>query len=69
MNGAYSFEGNNINEVFKSLNESKVPVIFILNRVKKNKDIKEIITPIKEHFNQNNFKNYQKMKILSKLIF
>ena len=60
MNGAYSFEGNNINEVFKALNESKVPVIFILNRVKKNRDIKEIITPIKEHFNQNNFKNLSK---------
>ena len=57
MNGTYSLEGKNLDQVFKALNESKVPVYFIINRVKKEKDFKEIITPIKEHFNTNGYKN------------
>ena len=57
MNGTYSLEGDNLDQVFKALNESKVPVYFIINRVKKEKDFKEIITPITEHFNKKGCKN------------
>ena len=46
MNGTYSLEGDNSDQVFKALNESKVPVYFIINRVKKQKDFQEILTPI-----------------------
>ena len=57
MNGRYSLEGDNLDQVLKSLNESNVPVYFIINKVKKEKDFQEIITPIKEHFNQNIYNN------------
>ena len=62
-----SLEGENINELFKSLNESKCPVYFIMNKSSKkdckfSADIKPIITHLnllncKNLANQDNFIN------------
>lgn len=53
-------DANNIKEIFKILNESKCPVYFILNKIKKSikeDDLFKIIKPFKETFNQNGFNN------------
>ena len=53
-------DSNNVKEIFKELNNSKVPVFFIINKVKKTAKFNEIITPMKESLNQNGFDNLSK---------
>ena len=63
----FSLEGENINELFKTLNESKCPVFFLMNKATKKKkkfytDIDPIITKLnllgcRNLANQNNFIN------------
>lgn len=50
----------NVKEILKELNDSKIPVLFIINKVKKKANFNTIITPIKESFNQNGFNNLSK---------
>ena len=60
MNGHISLEGDNITKVFDALNKTKIPIFFIINKIKKSINIKEIIIPIKEHFNSKGFNNLSK---------
>ena len=60
MEGRMSTDGDNVKKIFKALNESKCPVFFIINKVKKTANFKEIIRPLKEFFNKNGFKNISK---------
>ena len=50
----------NIKEIFQELNNCKVPVFFIINKVKNKAKFNTIITPIKESLNQNGFNNLSK---------
>lgn len=58
--GDNSYEGENIKEIFKNLNDCKCPVYFIINEVKENDKIKKIKEPIKEYLNKNGFNNISK---------
>ena len=60
MHGQFSLEGDNITKVFDALNKTKIPMFFIINKVKKNIDFKELIIPIKQHFNSKGFNNLSK---------
>ena len=53
-------DSSNVKDIFQELNNSKVPVFFIINKVKKNSNFNSIITPMKESFNQNGFNNLSK---------
>ena len=53
-------DSNNVKEIFQELNNSKVPVYFIINKVKKNTNFKAVITPMQESLNQNGFNNLSK---------
>ena len=53
-------DANNIEEVFKVLNESECPVYFIVNKVKKTDDPDKIISRFTESLNQFGFTNLSK---------
>ena len=54
-------DSNNVKEIFHELNKSKVPVFFIINKVKKkDTNFNAVITPMKESLNQNGFNNLSK---------
>ena len=53
-------DSNNVKEIFQELNNSKVPVYFIINKVKKNTNFNAVITPMQESLNQNGFNNLSK---------
>ena len=53
-------DSNNVKEIFQELNNAKVPVFFIINKVKKTANFKDIITLMKESLNQNGFTNLSK---------
>ena len=53
-------DSNNIKEIFQELNNTKVPVFFIINKVRKNTNFNSIIAPMKESLNQNGFNNLSK---------
>ena len=53
-------DANNIEEVFKILNESECPVYFIVNKVKKTDDPDKIISRFTESLNQFGFTNLSK---------
>ena len=56
-------DANNVKEIFEVLNESKCPVYFIINKIRKNikkADLNKIITPLKETLNKNGFNNLSK---------
>ena len=57
LNKGPSLEGENLEELFKALNESKCPVYFIINKVKKDSNINEIINPITDYLSENEFTN------------
>ena len=60
MDGRMSTDGDNVKKVFHALNETKCPVFFIINKVKKKADFKEKIKPLKEFFNNNGFTKLSK---------
>ena len=53
-------DSNNVKEIFQELNNTKVPVFFIINKVKTDSNFNQIISSIKESLNQNGFKNLSK---------
>ena len=56
-------DANNVKEIFEVLNESKCPVYFIINKIRKNikkADLNKITTPLKETLNKNGFNNLSK---------
>ena len=57
LNRGNSLEGENIGAVLKALNESKCPVYFIINRVRENTELEDVIDPITEFLDDNKYQN------------
>ena len=57
MKGAITLEGENIKELLNSLNQSKYPVYFIINKVKKKEKKCKVIDPIVEYLSRIGCKN------------
>ena len=60
MDGRMSPDGDNVKKVFHALNETKCPVFFIINKIKKTADFNEKIRSLKEFFNNNGFNKLSK---------
>ena len=60
LNKDSSLEGENILEILETLNQSKCPVYFILNKTEEDDNFDSLVDPKTEYFDENKFENLSK---------